>query len=126
MYARQIINNVSRIVNGVGVSFLVAMMLLTTADVIGRYFFNRPIAGAYELTEFIMVIVVFLGLAHTEAKKDTAAIEIIAERFPSKVRAFTDSATIILSIFFFVVVGWQSIVQANLLKVKFRSSPSTS
>lgn len=36
---------------------------LTTADVFGRYFFNRPITGTYEITEsYLMVSLVFFGL----------------------------------------------------------------
>ena len=29
-------------------------MLLTAADVVGRYFFNSPFAGTYELIELLM------------------------------------------------------------------------
>jgi len=43
----------------VGNFALAAMMLLTTADVIGRYFFNAPVLGAYEITEYLMLIMVF-------------------------------------------------------------------
>src|SRR5215467_4164491 len=40
------------------------MMCLTSADAVSRYLFNRPIVGAYELTEkYLMVAAVFLGLS---------------------------------------------------------------
>lgn len=42
-----------------------AMMLLTAADAMGRYLFNAPIIGAYEVTEkYLMVALIFFGLAH--------------------------------------------------------------
>lgn len=39
---------------------LLAMMFLTFADVIGRYFLSRPVVGAFELTEILLEI----GRAH--------------------------------------------------------------
>lgn len=41
---------------------LLLMMLLTFADVMGRYFFGHPIKGAYELTEVLLAFVVFFAL----------------------------------------------------------------
>src|SRR5262249_57600784 len=42
-----------------------AMMVLTTADTASRYFLNRPILGAYEITEkYLMVAAIFLGLSY--------------------------------------------------------------
>lgn len=37
---------------------LMAIMVLMVADVGGRYLFNRPIRGAYEITEFLMCVMV--------------------------------------------------------------------
>jgi TRAP-type transport system small permease protein len=41
---------------------LVAIMLVMVADVTGRYLFNQPIRGAYEVTEFLMCVMVFGAL----------------------------------------------------------------
>ena len=39
-----------------------AMMCLTSADALSRYLLNRPIIGAYEITEkYLMVATIFLG-----------------------------------------------------------------
>ena len=41
-----------------------AMMCLTSADALSRYLLNRPIIGAYEITEkYLMVATIFLGLS---------------------------------------------------------------
>ena len=48
-------SNVGRVMQlaleGVAGATLFALMLLTTADVVGRYFFNLPILGTVELTQ---------------------------------------------------------------------------
>lgn len=38
-----------------------AMMALTFTDVVGRYVFNRPLSGAYEVCGFLLGLVVFAG-----------------------------------------------------------------
>ena len=41
---------------------LLAMMLLTFVDVVARYVFNRPVRGAFEVTELMLVVLIFAGL----------------------------------------------------------------
>ena len=41
---------------------LFSLMMLTTADVIGRYIFNWPLRGAFEITELLLLALVFAGL----------------------------------------------------------------
>jgi TRAP-type transport system small permease protein len=41
---------------------LFGLMTLTTADVIGRYIFNWPLRGAFEITELLLLALIFAGL----------------------------------------------------------------
>ena len=41
---------------------LSALMLLTTVDVISRYLFNWPLRGAFEVTELLLLSLIFAGL----------------------------------------------------------------
>ena len=43
-------------------TILLVMMLLTFVDVVARYLFNRPIAGAFEMTELLLLVLIFAGL----------------------------------------------------------------
>lgn len=48
---------------GAGAAVLLfSLMILTTADVIGRYIFNRPLRGAFEITELLLLTLIFAGL----------------------------------------------------------------
>ena len=38
------------------------MMLLTFVDVVARYVFNRPVRGAFEVTELMLLVLIFAGL----------------------------------------------------------------
>lgn len=48
-----------------GSLLILAVMLLVNADVAGRFFLNRPIAGVAELVSLSIVVIVYLQLAHT-------------------------------------------------------------
>src|SRR3990170_6620609 len=43
-------------------AILMAMMCLTFVDVVARYVFNRPIRGAFEVTELLLLVLIFAGL----------------------------------------------------------------
>ena len=43
-------------------AILLAMMLLTVVDVVARYVFSRPVRGAFEITELLLLSLIFAGL----------------------------------------------------------------
>lgn len=43
-------------------AILFALMMITFVDVIGRYLFNRPLQGAFEITELMLLVLIFAGL----------------------------------------------------------------
>lgn len=51
--------------NAVGTLWIIGLMLLINADIIGRSAFDAPIAGVPELVALSIVGIVFLQLAHT-------------------------------------------------------------
>lgn len=59
---------------------LLAMVLLTFADVIGRRFFNVPIYGAHDLTEHMMAVIVFSGLPLLTSARGHLAVDLF-DRF---------------------------------------------
>ena len=50
------------VLGGAASAILLGMMLLTVVDVVGRYVFNRPVRGAFEVTELMLVVLIFAGL----------------------------------------------------------------
>ncbi|MBW2449419.1 MAG: TRAP transporter small permease subunit [Deltaproteobacteria bacterium] len=62
---------------------IVAMMLLTCADVVLRYF-RRPIPGTYELVCFLGAVAVSFAMAHTSIEKGHVSVSFIVALFPSK------------------------------------------
>ena len=55
---------------------LFAMMLLTCADVVGRYFLSRPIFGAFELTEMLLAALIFAGLPLVTLRNEHVTVDV--------------------------------------------------
>jgi TRAP-type C4-dicarboxylate transport system permease small subunit len=68
---------------------LTIMMLLTVCDVILRYF-GRPIPGAMELTEILMVSVGGLSLAWCTLRFGHIRVDILLRAFPRGVQGWID------------------------------------
>jgi len=62
---------------------VIAMMLLSTADVVLRLF-GKPIPGTYELVGFLGTVVVSFALAFTSIEKGHIAVEILVEKLPQR------------------------------------------
>ncbi|MBH8581355.1 TRAP transporter small permease [Bisbaumannia pacifica] len=67
---------------GVAGATLFALMLLTTADVTGRYFFNHPILGTVELTQLMLAAVVFLSLPVVCWREAHISVDLLDAVFP--------------------------------------------
>jgi len=103
------ISSVSKLLSYVGAAVLFVLMLLTTADVAGRYLFNAPITGVFEITEFSMACLVFCALAYTQSRKGHVAVDIFVSRFPPKRQRIIDIIAHMLSFIVFLLITWKSI-----------------
>ncbi len=95
---------------------LAAMMLLTTADVIGRYFFNEPVLGAYEITEYLMLIMVFSFLALAQSAKVHINVDIVFNRLPAGLRHVLERMNHLVCLLMMILVTWMSIQRVWELK----------
>jgi TRAP-type C4-dicarboxylate transport system permease small subunit len=55
---------------------LFAMMVLTCADVIGRYFLSQPIFGAFEITEMMLASLIFAGLPLVTLRNEHVTVDV--------------------------------------------------
>ena len=55
---------------------MLCLMLLTCADVVGRYFFNKPMTGGFELTEVLLAALIFAGLPLVTLRGDHITVDL--------------------------------------------------
>jgi TRAP-type C4-dicarboxylate transport system permease small subunit len=95
--------------------FLFVMMVLTTADVIGRYIFNAPISGAFEIVQYLMAVVVFAALPVTTSVDGHLSVSLIPERLPGAL-GWTHRVFIrLLSAVALLLIAWRMASEAQIL-----------
>jgi TRAP-type C4-dicarboxylate transport system permease small subunit len=58
-------------------AILMGMMLLTVVDVVARYVFSRPLRGAFEVTELMLLVLIFAGLPLVSFTDEHAVMDFI-------------------------------------------------
>ncbi|MCF8199492.1 MAG: TRAP transporter small permease [Sulfuritalea sp.] len=86
---------------------LVAIMLLTCADVIGRYFLNKPVPGAFEITELAMGALIFVSLPLVTLRREHVTVDLLAHLVPKGFRVIQLLVLDLLSIACVGVIGWR-------------------
>ena len=60
----------------VAAALMFCLMLLTCVDVVGRYFFNKPVTGGFELTEMLLASLIFAGLPLVTLRGDHITVDL--------------------------------------------------
>lgn len=81
---------INRLLTHIGSIALAVLMFLTVADVFGRYLLNWPITGTFELTEMLMVPIVFLALGLAQHHNEHISLDLAYNYFPSRLKKGTD------------------------------------
>ncbi|MFQ5850539.1 MAG: TRAP transporter small permease subunit [Candidatus Binatia bacterium] len=84
------------------------MMFLITFDVAGRYLLSEPITGTLEITEFLMVFVIFLSISCVQQRKGHIRVQILTRRLPPKAEIAVDILAHLVALLFFLLIAWQS------------------
>ncbi len=92
------------------------MMLLTMADVLLRKMISRSILGAVEVTEFMMVILVFFGLAQTEIFNGHVKVDLLMKRFSERIKGLVDAITQFSCFLLFGVATWSTVVYSSTMR----------
>lgn len=85
---------------------LLALMLLTFADVVGRYVLNRPVRGAFEVTELMLVVLIFAGLPLVSYADEHALMDFIDRLLPSRAQRRLERAVQALCAAVMLLLAW--------------------
>lgn len=77
---------------------LLGILALTVADITRRSVFNNPVPGTVEVTSLVLVVVVFLGVAHSEDLGDHISVDLLYVRAGERLKAVMDVIADILSV----------------------------
>jgi len=102
-----ILRTIKRICEVLGVIVLFSMMSLTGVDVFARYLFNSPIRGAFELTEIMLALLVFLSFPVAALSNSHISVEAIDGVANKALRTFSKYFALLVGASVFLVLTIQ-------------------
>ena len=105
------IRRINYIVCAIGMAMILPLMLLTFADVMLRSFFNKPIPGTFEISQYILAVFILLGAAYTQQVKGHVGVDFVTSRLSPRSQAICEILTTVLSLFIIAIVVWQGWVE---------------
>lgn len=106
------------VMNAAGTLWIIGLMVLINADIIGRGAFNAPLAGTAELVAFSIVGIVFLQLAHTlrsgSMTRSDVLLNVLERRAPKARLLLLSLFHLVGGVLMFLIAWkyWPSVVQA--------------
>lgn len=85
---------------------LFIMMIMTITDVLLRKFSNISILGTVELTELMMIVVVFSSLAECQVHDGHIKVDLVLKGFSPRVQSLFDVITQSICFFLFSLMTW--------------------
>jgi len=94
-------------------ALLFAMMGLTFVDVVARYLFNSPIRGGFEVTELLLLVLIFAGLPLVSHGDEHVTMDFIDRMLPRRALAALVRIVhaLVAAMFFFLT--WQMLIKAQ-------------
>ena len=91
---------------------LFLMMMITATDVIGRYVFNKPINGGFELTELLLATLIYCGLPLVSARREHIVIDTLDPLFSRRFKLALDVTAEAVCAIAFAGAGWLVFLRA--------------
>ena len=108
---KRVIRRITYSVCAVGMFLAIPLMLITTSDVISRGFFNKPIPGTLELSEYMLSIIILLGAAYTQQVKGHVGVDFLTKRFSKRTQSILEVFTTLASMLIIAIMIWQGYVE---------------
>jgi TRAP-type C4-dicarboxylate transport system permease small subunit len=110
-----LIRYIARLMYWIGGAALAAMMFLTVADVILRYF-KMPIVGTYEIVSMLGAVVIGFAVPQTTLERGHVLMDFITGRLPFGGQRFFHLLTRLLAVVTFYIIGWNLFKLGNDLR----------
>jgi len=94
-------------------ALLFAMMCLTFVDVVARYLFNSPLRGGFEVTELMLLVLIFAGLPLVSHGDEHVTMDFIDRMLPARAVAALVRLVHALVAAMFWFLTWQMLIKAQ-------------
>lgn len=87
---------------------VISVILMTAADVVGRYVFNRSLGWAYDGALVLMVGLCFLSAASVQARNGNVSVNFVHRLFPRNGRRLLALFQLLAVAFVLVLISWMN------------------
>ena len=108
-YVVRLVQAFSRSIVWVAACALLAMMLMTCGDVVGRYI-GYPIKGTFDVVGLLGTFVIALPLAYTQMLKRHVATEFMSSHGSKLVQTIANGLVCLLGIGIYALIAWRCYV----------------
>jgi len=105
--------SISRVAAVIAAIVLALMMLVTVVDVVGRYFFNSPLKGTWEMVGLLLICAGTWGLGYCQMQRGHISISIILQRFSRRSQAAIRGFTYLIGLAAFSLICWRVFLMAK-------------
>jgi len=109
-WRRTVFKYLTEAVNWVAYISISAIVLITSIDVIGRYFLNMPLLGGLELLELSMAVFGGFAILYTTTRRGHISVDLFFVRFPKRLQIAIDSFGSILGSAVWGVIAYRVFV----------------
>jgi TRAP-type C4-dicarboxylate transport system permease small subunit len=102
----RLVRSIARIQTRIAMAAAAVIIVTTTADVILRYGFSRPIHGAYDMVECMLVLFVFHGIASVFFDRANITIDLVDHVVGLGSRLRLVRLADLVSVVMLVLMGW--------------------
>ena len=85
---------------------LIAMATIIATNILGRTLFGKPILGTIEIAGLAGVVFATIAVPFVEKEHRNVVMEVVASRFPRRMKAFTDAFVLLVSLGAVGVLTW--------------------
>ncbi len=89
---------------------LIGVMAMTVISVIGRYLFNAPIPGDYEITELVCGVAVFAFFPYCHARNANIVVEFFTAGLPPRHKTLLDTVHNVVFTAVAGLIAWRLLV----------------
>jgi TRAP-type C4-dicarboxylate transport system permease small subunit len=119
-----LLRRVIDVANVLSFTSLALMALITVVDVGGRYLLNRPLLGSLEMSELLMVFLVFGAFSVTELHNGHVEVDVLVNRMGPRARALCESFAALLSVAFWGAITWRTALRAQNIGAAGETTPN--
>ena len=92
---------------GIGLTAMLVMMMITCIDVIGAKVFKSPILGALDIVQLSQIVAIAFAASMTLIIGRHIQVEFFFDLLPRRVQAVINTIVLFIVLVFFIVIIWQ-------------------